>query len=243
VEGLIGPPNISGNLLPLRLLPLEQAVSTPQQLSALLSAYKSSKYVLALQPGEAIPWWDLRERFLAGYRAEPHIAVTLTAGARSKDILTAVLEAGYLRQQLRQQAVVGQRPCACGDDASASSRQSCGCGGGSMQPQRQELQQAAARKQQQQDGGTCKRGGGGSSNGSDGSSSDSGDSSSSASAPLLLPVEELSIHLDADSSVRRSAKRQAERSVGRFLHDLQAGGWQAAPFLLCKQDRVGFIKY
>ena len=102
-EQLVGPPNISGNLLPMRLLPLENTVSSPGQLQQLLSSYKGSKYLLAIQPGETIPWWDLPERFMAGYKAAPHIAVALASDAKPKDILTAVLEAAYLRRRLREQ--------------------------------------------------------------------------------------------------------------------------------------------
>jgi hypothetical protein len=257
-ESLWGPPNICGNLLPLRLVPLEAAVRSPEQLHKLLASYKGSKYLLALQGGERIPWWDARERFLAGYRAAPHIAVSLAADARPRDILTAVLEAAYLRQQLLQQRrdalalqLAAQQPCMCSPSSSASSSgrgsQSCGCGGSSLQPQRQELQQQQQQQQQQlhrsgagSNGACCQRCGGSTS-----TSSSSSSSSSSIGPPQRLLIEALSIQeeLAVGSSMRKQAKRQAEGSVGRFLHELQAEGWQTRTFLLSTNERVGFTKF
>jgi hypothetical protein len=239
-EQLVGPPNISGNLLPLRLLPLEQTVSSPSQLQQLLSSYKGSKYLLAIQPGEHIPWWDWRERFMAGYKAAPHIAVALAADAKPKDILTAVLEAAYLRRRLReqQQQVLVQlqqqqrRPCTC---SSNSSSDVCGCGGSSMTPQRQDRQQLQRRQ------------------GSHSSSSDSCSScggslgSSIGSSTPVLPIDPLQVDVgeaeSSSSSMRRDAKRQAERHIGRFVHDLQVEGWHTKPFLLSTHEKSGYEKY
>lgn len=241
-EQLMGPPNISGNLLPMRLLPLEATVSSPGQLQQLLSSYKGSKYLLAVQPGESIPWWDLPERFMAGYKAAPHIAVALASDAKPKDILTAVLEAAYLRRRLReqqQQVLVSlqqqqrRQPCSC-------SSSGCGCGGGSMTPQRRGSSSSSSNGGSSGNGGICSKCGGSlgsSSNGSDGSSS---------SVPLL-PVEPLRLDVteaeSSSSSMRVDAKRQAERHVGRFLHELQGEGWQTKPFLLCTSEKSGFEKY
>lgn len=234
-EQLMGPPNISGNLLPLRLLPLEQTVSSPSQLQRLLSSYKGSKYMLAVQPGEHIPWWDWRERFMAGYKAAPHIAVALASDAKPKDILTAVLEAAYLRRRLReqQQQVLVQlqqqqrrQPCTC-----SSSSSSCGCGSSSMTPQRQDQQQ---QRQVSSNGGICSKCGG------------SVGSSEGSSIPLL-PIDPLQLDVSnaesSNSSMRRDAKRLAEKRVGRFMYEMQADGWQTKPFLLCSSEKSGFVKY
>lgn len=110
-ESLLGPPNISHNLLPLRILPLERAVGSPDQLSALLSDYRRSRYLLSVQPGEAIPWWQLQDRCLEQYRSVQHLAVALQHGAAPRDILTAVLEAAHLRAALRQQGQGYVQPC------------------------------------------------------------------------------------------------------------------------------------
>jgi hypothetical protein len=250
----MGPPNISGNLLPMRLLPLEATVSSPGQLQQLLSSYKGSKYLLAVQPGESIPWWDLPERFMAGYKAAPHIAVALASDAKPKDILTAVLEAAYLRRRLReqqqqvlvslqqQQVLVSlqqqQRrpPCSC-------SSSGCGCGGGSMTPQRRGSGSSSSNGGSSGSGGICSKCGG--SLGSSSSSNGSNDGSSS-SAPLL-PVDPLRLDVteaeSSSSSMRVDAKRQAERHVGRFLHELQGEGWQTKPFLLCTSEKSGFETY
>lgn len=64
-ERLLGPPNIANNLLPLRVVPLERAVSNPTQLQQLLHCYKGSKYFLALKQPEQIPWWDFQDRCAA----------------------------------------------------------------------------------------------------------------------------------------------------------------------------------
>lgn len=237
----MGPPNISGNLLPMRLLPLEETVSSPGQLQQLLSSYKGSKYLLAVQPGESIPWWDLPERFMAGYKAAPHIAVALASDAKPRDILTAVLEAAYLRRRLReqqQQVLVTlqqqqrRQPCSCNSSGSGGS--SSGCGGGSMTPQWRGSSSGGSNGS-----GICSKCGGslGSSiNGSNGSSS----------APLL-PIDPLRLDVteaeSSSSSMRLDAKRQAERHVGRFLHELQGEGWQTKPFLLCTSEKSGFEKY
>ena len=241
-ESLIGPPNISGNLLPLRLLPLEQTVSSPSQLQQLLSDYKGSKYMLAVQPGEHIPWWDWRERFMAGYKTAPHIAVALAADAKPRDILTAVLEAAYLRRRLReqqQQLLVQlqqqQRPpCTCSGSSKGSG---CGCGGSSMSPQRQELQQ---QRNGRSKSGLCSRCGGSLACNSSGSSSSSGSQPQLPVEPLQLDVAEAE---SSSGSLRKEAKRQAERHVGKFLHGLQAGGWQTRPFLLCTSEKSGYEKH
>lgn len=248
----MGPPNISSNLLPLRLLALEQTVSSPGQLQQLLSSYKGSKYMLAVQPGEHIPWWDFRERFMAGYKAAPHIAVALAADARPKDILTAVLEAAYLRRRLREQqqlALVHQqqqqqqlRPCTCSSSSSGNSS-GCGCGGSSLTPQQPDRQQ---QEQQQLAGATAN----GSSKGRPSQCSACGgslDGSSQGSSAPLLQVDPLQLDVaDAEcssSKVRRDSKRQAERQIGRFMHELQGEGWQVKPFLLSTSEKSGFVKY
>jgi hypothetical protein len=239
-EQLVGPPNISGNLLPLRLLPLEQTVSSPSQLQQLLSSYKGSKYMLAVQAGEHIPWWDWRERFMAGYKAAPHIAVALAADAKPKDILTAVLEAAYLRRQMREQQLLvqpqqqQQRPCTCSGNRNSDA---CGCGGSSMTPQRQDRQQM-----QRWQGGES------SSSSSDSCSSCGGSLASSTGSSIpVLPIDPLQVDVGeaehSSSGMRREAKRQAERHIGRFVHDLQAEGWQAKPFLLSTQEKSGYEKY
>eukprot|EP00882_Tetradesmus_deserticola_P029875 GHRQ01033503.1.p1 GENE.GHRQ01033503.1~~GHRQ01033503.1.p1 ORF type:complete len:440 (+),score=220.70 GHRQ01033503.1:535-1854(+) len=61
-ESLLGAPNIADNLLPMRILPLEQTVCSPGHLRGLLGAYKGSRYLLALQPAQSIPWWDVQVR-------------------------------------------------------------------------------------------------------------------------------------------------------------------------------------
>ncbi|KAF6251501.1 vitamin B6 photo-protection and homoeostasis-domain-containing protein [Scenedesmus sp. NREL 46B-D3] len=40
----------------------------------LLGAYKGSKYLLALQPAQSIPWWNMQERCLGQYKSVQHIA-------------------------------------------------------------------------------------------------------------------------------------------------------------------------
>lgn len=57
-ESLLGPPNISENLLPMRIQPLERTILSPGHLQQLLGCYKGSKYLLSVQPGESIPWWE-----------------------------------------------------------------------------------------------------------------------------------------------------------------------------------------
>jgi hypothetical protein len=66
-ESLLGAPNIAGNMLPMRLLPLERLVKSPGQLSQLMGAYKGRAYMLAYLPGEQLPWWHV-ERWLYHYR-------------------------------------------------------------------------------------------------------------------------------------------------------------------------------
>jgi hypothetical protein len=65
-ESLLGTPNIADNLLPMRILPLEQTVCSPQHLQGLLGAYKGSKYLMALQPAQSIPWWNVQVCGLCG---------------------------------------------------------------------------------------------------------------------------------------------------------------------------------
>ncbi|WIA30727.1 hypothetical protein OEZ86_000794 [Tetradesmus obliquus] len=102
-ESLLGTPNIADNLLPMRITPLEGAVCSPGHLQGLLGAYKGSKYLMALQPAQSIPWWNVQERCLGQYKSVQHIAVCLQTGAKPRDILTAVLEAAYMRRQLQQE--------------------------------------------------------------------------------------------------------------------------------------------
>jgi hypothetical protein len=45
----------------------------------------------------------LQERCLGQYKSVQHIAVCLQSGAKPRDILTAVLEAAYMRRQLQQE--------------------------------------------------------------------------------------------------------------------------------------------
>jgi hypothetical protein len=246
-EQLVGPPNISGNLLPLRLLPLEQTVSSPGQLQQLLASYKGSKYLLAVQPGEHIHWWDWRERFMAGYKAAPHIAVALATDAKPKDILTAVLEAAYLRRQLReqqqqllvQQQHQQQQQCRCG---------SCGCGGSAMTPQRPDRQQQQQQRQAERGASSSSLSRGGSSSSSTCSTcGGSLSSSSSSSSKPLLQIEPLQLDiLEAEcssSSLRRDAKRKAERRIGEFVYSLKNEGWQTKGFLLSTSEKNGFVKY
>lgn len=237
----MAPPNIGGNLLPLRLVPLEHAASCPSQLQQLMSSYKGSRYMLAVQPGEQIPWWDMQERFMAGYKAAPHIAVALAADAKPKDILTAVLEAAYLRRQLRerqqqqQRESVGgpQQPGRCGcsyQPDTAMNSTAGGCGGTSMTPQRQDMKH---RRQH-------------SSKGCDSSCSTCGGVLPNSSTPVLQVTPLQVCYSEAESSsssLRRDAKRAAECNIGRFMYDMQEEGWQTKPFLLSTSEKNGFIMY
>jgi hypothetical protein len=54
-ERLLLPPRISANLLPLRLLPLEDVARSPGQLDRLMKASKGEGYMLAVQGPERLP--------------------------------------------------------------------------------------------------------------------------------------------------------------------------------------------
>ena len=132
----------------------------------------------------------------------PHIAVCLQHGAHSRDILTAVLEAAYIRQQLQQRHLTHDQD-------------SCH---------------------------TC------SSSISESSSPDAPHSRSSSKhreAPQLQ-VDKLNIDVQdlncSSSSIRKAAKKEAERNVARFINDLTVGGWHTQPFLLSTWERSGFVK-
>lgn len=249
-ESLLGAPNIAGNLLPMRLLPLERLVKSPAQLQQLMEAYKGRAYMLAYLPGEQLPWWHV-ERWLYHYRwvclagpctcawcmwmwgvqvngghslgasvaplirhcstctlcskcsaathlchldssscrTEPHIAVALQEGAKPRDILMAVLEAGCLRQGVQQA-----------------------------------LHTTALQQQPQQQAG-------------DNSRSSSSSSSSSNRQPVL-PVVPLTAGLVEPQLPK--ARRRAEQLVDKLLADVQQEGWQTRTFLLSTAEKEGY---
>jgi hypothetical protein len=279
-ESLLGTPNIADNLLPMRILPLEQTVCSPQHLQGLLGAYKGSKYLMALQPAQSIPWWNVQvrslcacllglrmeggqvclsaclqcggvgsqlahtplstpsslylllkevvqssvlalpsgctltvlptcmlcccalycqqERCMGQYKSVQHIAVCLQSGAKPRDILTAVLEAAYMRRQLQQDF-----------------------------REQQQLDQ----QQQQQD-----------------VPPHLSSSKEDSKQPHLQQLQVQPLQVDSDavvcsSRLRKQARSRAEANVDRFMRELSAGGWQVRPFLLSTTEKSGFVKY
>ena len=246
-ESLLGPPNISGNMLPLRILPLERIVKSPEQLHKEMDRYKSSKYMLAYLPGEHVPWWHA-ERWLHHYRTDPHIGVSLAQGASARDVLTAVLEAAHLRkavaEQLRGECAANGGSCCSsngsgssrgGDgeegtstSSSSSSRMVGGCGGSSLgsssgtrQRQQQQEQEDhhhhGLHQQQQQRHGE-----------------------KGHSHRANWHIEQLSDNIVEPH--RRKAKREAEKVVDRFIRDVSSAGWQTKSFLLSKMEKEGYMR-
>jgi hypothetical protein len=247
-ESLLGPPNISGNMLPLRILPLERIVKSPEQLQQLMDRYKNSKYMLAYLPGEHVPWWHI-ERWLHHYRTDPHIGVSLAQGASARDVLTAVLEAANLRkavaQQLRDEcASHGGSCCSSGSsswggddgrsgDASSSSRVVGGCGSslgssssnGSTRQRQQHKDHNLRQQEQQQEGVQQQQ-----------QWSDSKEHNHKAN----WHIEQLNANVVEPH--RNKAKREAERTIDKFLRDVSAEGWQTKSFLLSKMEKEGYVR-
>lgn len=74
---------------------------------------------------------------------------------------------------------------------------------------------------------------------------DSSSSSRRGKVPVLQ-VDDLNVDVQdlgcSSSSLRKQAKREAEKNVDRFIKDLSAGGWQVKPFLLSTSEKSGFVK-
>ncbi|KAI8472022.1 MAG: vitamin B6 photo-protection and homoeostasis-domain-containing protein [Monoraphidium minutum] len=100
-EGLFLPPRICGNLLPLRLLPLEQVAASPDQLRGLIKESRGDGYMLAVRPPEVLaPPAAAADWLWARCRSVLHITVALEEGAPPRVACTAVLHAAYLRRRV-----------------------------------------------------------------------------------------------------------------------------------------------
>ncbi|GBF91115.1 hypothetical protein Rsub_04784 [Raphidocelis subcapitata] len=133
-ERLLLPARVAGNLLPMRLLPLEAVARRPAELEALLARHKRDRYLLAMQAPERLgPGAALFDRLWARYETVPHVAISLAEGATPQDVATAALHAAYLRRCVveRLEELRGQSgQSGSGDGRSGGSNGQSGGGGG-----------------------------------------------------------------------------------------------------------------
>jgi len=114
-ETLLLPPNVCNGTLPLTITSVEGLVTHPSQVQHLMSRYKDTQYMLALHDKQTRAHASPAAAMLPGplqrlTTLPPRLVVSLSETAKGADVLTAVLEAAYIRQAVTEHVRLKQAP-------------------------------------------------------------------------------------------------------------------------------------